>query len=62
MAERGKNGEEKRNRNMNMIKSHEIETSLALKYDTVLAHGSNVSRKGKGISSLCGVKQRQIEE
>jgi len=58
---RGKNGEEKRNRNMNMIKPYETETSIALKYDNVLAHGSNVSRKRKGISSSRGVKQRQTE-
>lgn len=47
---------------MNMIKTYETETSFALKYDNVLAHGSNVrkkKKKRKGISSSGGVKQKQ---
>lgn len=32
---------------MNMIKTYETETSFALKYDNVLAHGSNVRKKKK---------------
>lgn len=47
---------------MSMIKPYKTETSLALKYDNVIVHGSNVSRKGKGVSSARGVKQRQAEE
>lgn len=58
MAERGKNGEGKRNINMNMIKPYETETSFALKYHG-LAHGK---KKRKDISSSHGVKQRQTEK
>lgn len=46
---------------MSMIKPYGTETSFALKYGDTLAHGSNV-RKKKGISSSCGVKQRQNDK